>query len=149
MVSPSRLKYSCHPRSYKDLLHSLLPSIFVSSFFYRDLISALTLIFFQGWYVNGSRPATACSRDVSEHVHVAAPIQVGLETSRIHQSSPEANTPSLHRSWQTYFHSWEVWYRADEPHGSTWYLEQINAFLANEKERAWLIFRSFIIALWS
>lgn len=42
-----------------------------------------------------------------------------------------------------------VRYRADEPHGSTWYLEQINAFLANEKERAWLIFRSFITALWS
>lgn len=53
--------------------------------------------------------------------------QVGLETSRIYWFSPwKVSTPSYRSRWTLLLHSWETWYRADEPHGSTWYLEQTN-----------------------
>lgn len=128
-MSELRLRYSCHLRSYKDFILSYHQVISRSS---RDTRNRRWFLdFFQGWYLNGSRPATAC--DVSEHVHVAGTsAQVGLETSRLH---PPLKATRLHAidSWRTYFHSWEVRYRADEPHGSTWYLEQSNAFLAMKK----------------
>lgn len=62
------------------------------------------------------------------------PSQVGLKTSRI-PILPWKARP-LHRSWRTLLHSWEPWYRADEPHGSTWYLEQMNSFHERNKEAA-------------
>lgn len=77
------------------------------------------------------------SRDVSEHVHVATPLfrwgwkRHGYTNPPLKATHLRAIDPGK----PTSIHG-EVRYRADEPHGSTWYLEQINAFLANEKERA-------------
>lgn len=98
LVSPSILQR----------FHSLSPSSYLSSIFHR--ISAL-LNFFQGWYLNGPRPATARPRDVSEHVHVAVPLlrwgwkrhgytNPPLKATRLHAIDPGEPT-SIHERFGT------------------------------------------------
>lgn len=131
--------------------HSLLPSSYLSSFFYRDSRNRRWFLdFFQGWYLNGPRPATARPRDVSEHVHVAGTsAQVGLETSRIHPPLKATRLHAIDPGEPTSIHERfgtgptnrmvlpGIWNKAT--HSSRW-----------KRERAGgLICRSFIVVLWS